>query len=136
MADEFIGIRNFVKTLEDIQRDQEVNPMAIAMAVLATAKALAPLGIRGVHMLKRMTGGTDEDVKELFRQVDAASPMESGTNSSTSPLEPRKIKFGEITPEQIQDAKDYSQNPWNMINPWFNLERIPKKYRFELKIPS
>ena len=61
----------YAHTLAQLQIDQQVDPMALAVAVLAAAKAFAPLGMRaGGALLKKMFGGNNKDVEELMRQVD------------------------------------------------------------------
>ena len=103
-------VAGFAHTMEQIRADQQVDPVALALAVMAVAKALARHGVQvGRSLLKKLVGGKDEDVEELIKQVDwkdiaKKDAEEKSENSSTiedSPLAPRDLK--------LQDLKLYSR---------------------------
>ena len=105
----FMAAPNFMMNLARLEaqlaQDQAVDPVAIAMGVLAAVKALAPLGVRGFQMIKNLTGGSDDEVQQLIGQVQPGaqgSQVSTTTVATTpSPIQPRNIKFEspKLTPE-------------------------------------
>ena len=109
-------IPGYGKYLAQLQEDQQADPIAIAVALLAAARQLAPLGRRiGSAMLKRLVGGSTEEFEALVEQVEwkePAPPEEQDTpteDSAVSKPEPRKLESEldniKLTPEQKQQMK-------------------------------
>ena len=103
-------LQGFATIWEELKRDQEVNPIAVAMAALAIAKALAPFGVRagmrGFAMFKRMTGGSDEEVEEIFKQVEKSNPGTSGSPIDTNTaIIPSPLVFRNINFEKLENRK-------------------------------
>lgn len=107
-------LQGFAQTWAELKREQEVDPVAVTMAVIAVVKALAPLGLRGFKVLKGMAGGSDNEVQELIEQVTvgpSGSQASATTTTTPSPIEPRKIQFesgsGGLPPEEKDKGKRF-----------------------------
>lgn len=92
-----------------IVEDQQVDPVAIAVALLAAARQLAPLGCRiGGAILKRMVGNNEAEAEELVNQVDWQEPAQTETpteDSVLSALQPRNLFDKKLTPEQKEQFR-------------------------------
>ena len=98
--------------LQQLEIDQQVDPIAIAMALLAAARQFAPFGRRiGSALLKRMVGGTSANFEDLVEQVDWKEPEQETPTDSSATLkpEPRKLEPEladiKLTPEQKQQKQ-------------------------------
>ena len=100
--------------MDQIQVDQQVDPIAIAVALLAAARQLAPLGRRvGGATLKRLVGENNPKFEELANQVDWKEPAktseENTPDSDISALAPRVLEPEladlKMTPENVQQLR-------------------------------
>lgn len=106
-------IPGYAHTMARIQaqivEDQQVDLVAIAVALLAAERQLAPLGRRiGGDILKRMVGNNEVEVEEFCNQVDWQEPAQSKTpteDSVLSTLEPRILFDKKLTLEQKEQYR-------------------------------
>ena len=125
MAAASTNIRDFANNValqqSQLEADQQVDPISIAMAFLTIAKALAQHGIHvGRMLLKRLVGGKNEDLEELVEQVDWKDDaqrdpedkfVKSIATTENSPLVPRElIKDLKMIPEQKDQIRRLQKN--------------------------
>ena len=77
MAQNFEFTPGFMRNMERVELAGQVDVVAVTMALIATGRAMMPLGRRLVEAtLRRLAGEANVDPEEVFSQMDYNAPQQ------------------------------------------------------------